>query len=287
MTEDTPEGMNAGEADRDILAAEYLLGLLDPRETRAVAAQAERDPNLAAAIAAWGTRLEPLAALAEPVAPSDTLWARIARDLPPRTPANTAHPPPRAPSNRAWRGAAFIGFGLAACLGAALLVSGDRLDVHITWDAPARIATVAPPPSIPRPVQVAPPPRAVEPTPQATAPQAAPPAALSERAVALLTAAGADHPAMKVRVTPGGTISLLALQTVNLPPGKELGLWVWPHGVARPILIGRLPAEGGKLRFPLNAEDGTPMMVTLEPRGLPFTGEQGPTLFQGQVVVLN
>jgi anti-sigma-K factor RskA len=295
-----------GEFDRDDLAAEYVLGLMDAADRAAFAARLEADPDLAEAVAAWGARLEPLTAEVDRVAPSDTLWPRIRRDLALGQPAaaRTADVPARIPPRGAgpWRALAVGGFGVAACLGAALLLSGHHLDVTIAWDkpsgrAPALVAMAPPPP-------VAPLPPAKPELPPAAKPAAAPPAPppvvklaakepppptppTPQSGVALLTAAGSEVPSMKAFISPDGSVKLAAIQTVAVPPGKALGFWVWPHGVARPILIGRVQADGGTLRFPYHEPDGTPVMVTLEPSDLPYTGEQGPTLFQGQIVLLN
>jgi anti-sigma-K factor RskA len=65
------------ESDIDAAAAEYALGTLDPGERAAVAARRRREPALDAAIAAWETRLGPLADLIPPVEPPADILARI------------------------------------------------------------------------------------------------------------------------------------------------------------------------------------------------------------------
>jgi anti-sigma-K factor RskA len=67
--------------DPDLLAGEYVLGVLDASEAASVEAQAARDDALALAIEAWQNRLAPLAALAAPVPPPAALWARIAAGI--------------------------------------------------------------------------------------------------------------------------------------------------------------------------------------------------------------
>jgi anti-sigma-K factor RskA len=273
-------GNNPFTQDRDVLAAEYVLGLLEPAAMEAVAREAARDPAFADLITEWSERLEPLSALVPAVAPSDLLWSRIARDLPRRA----------RPSRLAvWRAAAFAGFGVAACLAGVLLLSGHHLAVRIAWDLPP-----PPPPPVPMPVQAAPsaqPPRTVAPAakpvvqpPPAPAAPLHPPGAV---AVALLDAPGREQPAMKAVITRPGSIRLIALQVVLVPPGKALDVWVWPRDEAAPIRLGRIGADGGVLPFPYVAQDGTPMMVTEENAGLPATDSRGPTLFQGAIGVLN
>lgn len=63
--------------ERDLLAAEYVLGTLDPVTAQAVAEQVRHDSTLAAAVAAWQERLAPLARLAPPVDPPPAVWDRI------------------------------------------------------------------------------------------------------------------------------------------------------------------------------------------------------------------
>ena len=67
--------------DRDLLAAEYVLGTLDADERASVAARLEGDASLAAAVAAWEDRLAPLTAaipdLAPPAAVRDAVMARL------------------------------------------------------------------------------------------------------------------------------------------------------------------------------------------------------------------
>lgn len=104
----------AGETEdpRDTLAGEYVLGLLDAAAARDVERRAATDATLAAAIAAWRNRLDPLADLPTPVPPSDLLWHRIVADLP-ASPV-PASPPPAA--GNGWRLVALASLAVAACL---------------------------------------------------------------------------------------------------------------------------------------------------------------------------
>lgn len=104
--------MSGTAEDRDLLAAEYVLGTLDARASAAVEAALPRDPALAASVAAWTNRLAPLTRLAPPEAPPPDLWDRIEARL---TPA--VKPAPR--RSWLWQGWA-IGASLAAALFAGL-----------------------------------------------------------------------------------------------------------------------------------------------------------------------
>jgi anti-sigma-K factor RskA len=64
--------------DRDMLAAEYVLGTLEGDEAQEAARLLRVDPAFAAAVRAWEARLAPLADTVAPVAPPPELWGRIA-----------------------------------------------------------------------------------------------------------------------------------------------------------------------------------------------------------------
>lgn len=68
-------------AERDALAAEYVLGTLDARMARQVEQAMETDAALRDQVAGWEARLSPLTALAVPEAPPPGLWGRIAAAL--------------------------------------------------------------------------------------------------------------------------------------------------------------------------------------------------------------
>ncbi len=74
---DQPERLDP-EDERDLQAAEYVLGVLQPAQARAVEALALHEPAMATSIAAWELRLAPLADLVEPIAPPPILWRRLA-----------------------------------------------------------------------------------------------------------------------------------------------------------------------------------------------------------------
>lgn len=105
--------MSGDPEDRDLLAAEYVLGTLDEATARDVAARAQAEPELSAAIAAWQERLEPLTMLATPETPPPALWRRIA--------VSTGIAGAAAPGvlARAWRSVALWRFAAAAAAAAA------------------------------------------------------------------------------------------------------------------------------------------------------------------------
>jgi anti-sigma-K factor RskA len=105
--------------EHDLLAAEYVLGTLDPQQAREVAARAKTDPALAQAITAWEERLAPLALSVPPVAPPASLWRCLSASIAPQQDSALI----RAWRSVAlWRGATAAGFAVAAALAAVLLV---------------------------------------------------------------------------------------------------------------------------------------------------------------------
>ena len=98
-----------------ITAAEYVLGVLDAGERRAVERRLAHEPALATEVAFWEERLGGLADAVAPVPPPADAWSRIARAIAtPATPAAT--PAARASlwqSLAFWRGFAIVSTGLA------------------------------------------------------------------------------------------------------------------------------------------------------------------------------
>lgn len=103
--------------DIDALAAEYVLGTLEPRERADVATRRSRDPALESAIRAWEKRLAPLNDAVAEVAPPTDMLARIEA----RLPGSDAGPDVKVVSLlearvRRWRNVALAASSLAACL---------------------------------------------------------------------------------------------------------------------------------------------------------------------------
>ena len=114
--------MSGTAEERDLLAAEYVLGTLDEAAAREVAVRAQSEPELSAAIAAWQERLEPLTLLTTPETPPPALWRRIAVST-----GIAAEPSPglllRAwRSAPLWRAAAAASAAVAAALAAFILL---------------------------------------------------------------------------------------------------------------------------------------------------------------------
>lgn len=80
----------------DILAGEYVLGLLDAEAALSVEQRARAEPGLAAAIARWQTNLDPLADLAPPVRPATCSGSASPRICPSQPPSRRRRPTPGA-----------------------------------------------------------------------------------------------------------------------------------------------------------------------------------------------
>lgn len=81
-------GPVAPEPERDLRAAEYVLGTLSAEERLAFERERAADPAAEAARLAWERRLSPLALAAPEVAPPAGVWAAIRQALPRRTAAS-------------------------------------------------------------------------------------------------------------------------------------------------------------------------------------------------------
>jgi anti-sigma-K factor RskA len=104
--------------ERDQLAAEYALGVLDAPGRRRVEALAARDAAFATALNAWEMRLAPLVDEVAPVTPPPAVWTRIDKLVSP-APASQTRP---AAGIAFWRWLSFGSMGLAAASIAAAIV---------------------------------------------------------------------------------------------------------------------------------------------------------------------
>jgi len=120
--------------DREIVAGEYAVGLLDGAEREAFETRMAVDAKLDAAVARWQTRLAPIDATALPIEPSTGLWQRIESGLdrvPARSEAVASQSAPGARFSQRWdslwlwRGAALAGVAAALVLTFGLVAALD------------------------------------------------------------------------------------------------------------------------------------------------------------------
>lgn len=120
--------MSAPEDD-DLIAAEYALGTLDGEERRAADVRRMSDEAFGTLVAAWELRLSPLSEASGEAIPAETVWAGILRRIDERgqtaaVPAEGAKIIEMSRAVRRWKGATALASALAACLAAALVVTG-------------------------------------------------------------------------------------------------------------------------------------------------------------------
>lgn len=118
--------------DRDLLAAEYVLGTLDAGERADVASRLDRDVDLARAVQAWEHRLAPLADAVQPLAPPGAVYDGIVARLFPRAAAANDAPGEGSASLlrrrlRRWQ----------AATGAFALLAASLLAWVAVWELPA------------------------------------------------------------------------------------------------------------------------------------------------------
>jgi anti-sigma-K factor RskA len=70
--------------DQDLLAAEYVLGSLDPEQAQVAARMLAEDPIFERAVEVWQHRLTPLSVLAPSAEPPADLWQRIVQSTTPK-----------------------------------------------------------------------------------------------------------------------------------------------------------------------------------------------------------
>ena len=118
--------MSGGSEDRDLVAAEYVLGSLERHEARAIEAIAEGDPALAAAITEWQDRLAPLARLVPPSQAPREVWDRLENAIAPVLLTMPAAKPRAAArawgSVGLWRGTTVGALALAAAIAGLAIV---------------------------------------------------------------------------------------------------------------------------------------------------------------------
>jgi anti-sigma-K factor RskA len=234
-------------SDTEDRAGLYVLGALNAEEMRAVRADAERDPEIAAEIVAWERRLTPLVALVPPAAVPATLWqqleARLNRISTPGQALGEVYQPPlrQKPRRRTdsrglvyWRATALAAMAIAASLAGVLVTRHP-----------------APPPS-----------------------------------VAMIMPAKPGVGGWLVTLEPNGEIRATAQGALSHTLDQDFQLWALADGADRPIPLGLLPTTAATVLKPTGLpRQKFTLLVSLEPKGGSPTGlPTGPVMFASQVV---
>lgn len=239
--------------ERDLLAAQHALGVLEGAERAQAEELARTDPVFAQEVEAWQLRLAPLLDDIAPVAPSPLLWSRIAAglDAPEAAPAASAASNVVALDRRLaiWRGYSAAITGLAAAL---------LLAIGLGLIGPAPQAPPQQQPSAPQPTMVA-------------------------------TVASEDRSAAFAVAYDPASSSLLVTPAVATPaPGHDHQLWLIP-AAGTPRSLG-LVASTQPHRIAVPHELGGHMLpsstiaISVEPVGGSATGQPtGPVVATGKL----
>jgi anti-sigma-K factor RskA len=234
--------------ERDALAGEYVLGLLDGAESAAAERRLDTDRDFAASVERWRQHFFAIDATVTPLAPPVDLWLRIEAGL-----ASLLHPAAASPAATSrvtiasssrfadwwnslfvWRGAAFAGALATVLLAVGLFGALDRAKRQ--------------------PLMVA----------------------------VLLTEGNAA--AAVVNTFADGRVEMLPLQSIDVPAGKALEIWtLWDRAVG-PRSVGLIDrARSTPLRLDnLPLGSGQLFEITLEPAtGSPTGRPTGPIIAKG------
>lgn len=230
--------------DRDLTAAEYVIGLLTPAEAREVEMRARGDPVLARGILAWQRRLSGMVRWVQPVAPPASIWQRLEREVMP-PPAPQAGPSRNArrgerPGRLAqtwgslafWRGMAVASFAAGAMLVGAIV--GPKL-----WTA--------------------------------------------QPAVAALTPLNSPVPAFLVMVTKDGYATVIA-NAAEVRPGNSLELWICPPGAVAPVSLGVIPVTGTIRMPVTMSAGALLLVSSEPEGGSPTGAPTGPVVYRGRML---
>ena len=242
--------------EADLMAAEYVLGVLDAAGLRQARRRLRVEPAFVHQVDAWERALVPwLADLAPVAAPADA-WPRIRRALGLAAGDRTPEPPKRpagAPGAGPWRGLALGGFALAAACALALVAVLRR---------PPEVAP-APPPVVRTEV--------VQPDMVASI------AADDGRAMLV---AGIDSRSGAMVLSPAGDM--------DVPAGRAAELWVIPAGGAPRSLGVIVPGRTQRMTVADDARAlfsaGAVLAVSIEPAGGSPSGQPtGPVVAKGEM----
>ncbi len=234
--------------DRDILAGEYVLGLLEPEVVREVELALPADGDLRRRVAFWEERLLPLAGGLRPETPDPEIWTRIERDLAGLRARRVIPSPIRERAMyRVWRSAGVWQGATAIATAAAIVLALLPGGLRPRTDGPTRFFAL-----------------------------------LQTR-----DSSGAEAgPGWLIQVATDGTVRSIPLASVEPGQGRSLQLWTLWDQARGPVSLGVLP-PGGSVRLPPDRlgviGSGQLFEITLEPEyGSPTGRPTGRVLFIGR-----
>lgn len=281
--QDPPEGV--------VLAAEYVLGVLDATARRALLQRVNTDPQFAGDVAAWERHFSPWLENIAPMPVPDHIWPRIQQSLGLLSPVHRDRMTPRATASqgqdnvRFWRWLSAAGFATAAASLFALMVNLQRSQpvpapappiATVPAPAPAPpVATVPGPAPLPIPAPVPVPVPA--PVPGLAAPDMVAAIASDDGKAAFVASIDTQH----------GKIMMVPM-AANIPAGKVPELWLIPPGGAPQSLGVVDPTRAHSVDIPdaMRSAFGPNAVVaiSLEPPGGSPTGQPtGPVIAKGAI----
>jgi anti-sigma-K factor RskA len=234
--------------DDDVLAAEYVLGTLEPDERTVYASVLAYDAEKRGVVAQWERRLAPLGAVVPEVTPPPAVWNRIVDALFGGPEAvrlrivegrrRGADPAERLRRSRNfWRGLSLASGALAATL--AIVVA--RQEILRRWGEPPTYLAVV--------------------------------------------NRGGVEPALVVRVDLGSGQVFVRPVAAEVPAGKSLELWYIGAGKA-PRSMGLVDTGPTRVALPEGAKlETATFAVTVEPEGGSPSGDPtGPIVYSGKLI---
>ncbi len=253
----------------DLLAGEYVLGVLDPGQRREARARIDRDPGFARLVADWEARLAPLLAEFGGAEVPAHVWPRIRSQL--GWPAVDGAPATTATKPGLWQNAGFwrAATGLAAAAALAAVAIGP-LGLFRGTETPPGPGPVAVEPGPPKP-----------PIEDPDAPKPVTTLAHDDGSPGWL--ASVDRRA--------GTVLMVPVPSPADAQGRVPELWLIPPGES-PKSLGLVSidrshtvAVPASLRTAL--AQGAVLAITLEPQGgAPQGVATGPVIAKGDIVAL-
>ena len=267
-------------SDDDVLAGEYVLGVLDAGERQRLDARVLADPAFARRVAAWEQRMAPWLEQVEAFEPRAHVWPRIRTRL-----GWAAVGDGRKTlwdSVGFWRAAT----GLAVAASVLAIAIGIRKPEPAAPSAPP-VAVQTPPEEaeVARPVVVL---RKPEPAAPPVAVQTPPVEAEVARPVVVLARDSGVAGWLASLDTARGKIHMVPVPSPADAGGRVAELWIIPAGGA-PLSLGFVSNEKAHtVDVPAAIRDalvvGSTLAITLEPQaGIPHAAPTGPIIAKGEI----
>ncbi|GAB4234284.1 MAG: anti-sigma factor [Methyloligellaceae bacterium] len=251
----------------DILAAEYVLGTLSPKEREQAQKKRERDKSFDDAVRAWEKRLGTLAETVPAVAPPPSLWRRIADEAGLKAEARAVAEESAASSG--WRELvaahvddqiAALQRSLALWRAAAVGAAASAAAIALLWFAGLEPPMVEPP--------------------------------MQTQYVAMLKG-DEGHMGFLVTLEPGKKRMMIRSMGAKPPESKAYELWLIKPDGSVPATLGIVPAgDFMVMDVPEQLEtaqlsEGSKLAISLESeKGAPSGRSMGPVVFAGELMKL-